>query len=72
MALMCAEAVPWGRHRWLVAHAFVARGIPTEHIVSESRSDAHSLRTFVKRTGIHVTYPTVRLHTAKTLTKDSK
>jgi uncharacterized protein (DUF488 family) len=57
VALMCAEAGPWRCHRSLIADALVARGIPTEHIISESRRDAHVLRSFAMRRGIYVTYP---------------
>jgi uncharacterized protein (DUF488 family) len=57
VTLMCAEAVPWRCHRSLIADALVARGILTEHIMTEIRRDSHSLRSFAKRTGIHVTYP---------------
>jgi uncharacterized protein (DUF488 family) len=57
VALMCAEAVPWRCHRSLIADALVARGIPTKHIMSESRIDLHALRSFAMRTGIHLTYP---------------
>jgi uncharacterized protein (DUF488 family) len=57
VAIMCAEAVPWRCHRSLIADALVARGIPTEHILSEARRESHTLRSFVKRKGIHITYP---------------
>ena len=57
VALMCAEAVPWRCHRSLIADALIARGVPTEHIISESRREAHALRSFATRRGIHVTYP---------------
>ena len=57
VALMCAEAVPWRCHRSLIADALVARGIPTEHIISETRRDIHSLRAFAKVTGAQVSYP---------------
>jgi uncharacterized protein (DUF488 family) len=56
VALMCSEAVPWRCHRSLIADALVARGIPTEHIMSETRRNPHSLRAFAKKSGIHVTY----------------
>lgn len=56
-AIMCAEAVPWRCHRSLVADGLVVRGIPVEHIMSESRRDPHRLTAFAKRTGIHITYP---------------
>jgi len=57
VALMCAEAVPWCCHRSLIADALVARGVPTEHIMSESRRDAHVIRSFARRAGTHLTYP---------------
>ena len=56
-AIMCAEAVPWRCHRSLVADALVAREIPVEHIMSESRRNAHRLTPFAKRTGFRITYP---------------
>ena len=57
VAIMCAEAVPWRCHRSLIADALVVREIPTEHILSETRRDSHTLRPFVKRSGIRITYP---------------
>ena len=56
-AIMCAEAVPWRCHRSLVADALVARGIPVEHIMSETRRDPHRLTAFAKRTGVRIIYP---------------
>ena len=57
VALMCAEAVPWRCHRSLIADALVAKGVPTEHIMSESRRDAHAIRSFARKTGTRLTYP---------------
>jgi uncharacterized protein (DUF488 family) len=57
VALMCAEAVPWRCHRSLIADALVAKGVRTEHIMSGSRRDLHAIRSFAKRTGTHLTYP---------------
>jgi uncharacterized protein (DUF488 family) len=57
VAIMCAEAVPWRCHRSLIADALVAYGISTEHILSETRRDSHTLRSFVKRSGARITYP---------------
>jgi uncharacterized protein (DUF488 family) len=57
IALMCAEAVPWRCHRSLIADALVARGIPTEHIISETRREAHVLRSFATKRGNYVSYP---------------
>ena len=57
VTLMCAEAVPWRCHRSLIADALAARGISTEHIISETRREIHSLRAFAEVTGSRVTYP---------------
>jgi uncharacterized protein (DUF488 family) len=57
VALMCAEAVPWRCHRSLIADALVAKGVPTEHIMSESRRDPHAIRSFARRRGTRLTYP---------------
>ncbi len=57
VALMCAEAVPWRCHRSLIADALVVRGIPTKHIISASRMEVNALRSFAKRTGVHLYYP---------------
>jgi Domain of unknown function DUF488 len=56
-AMMCAEAVPWRCHRSLVADALVARGVPVEHILSDSRSEIHSLTPFARIENGRVTYP---------------
>jgi uncharacterized protein (DUF488 family) len=63
VALMCAEAVPWRCHPSLIADALVARGIATKHILSESRTAAHALRSFAKKTGVYVTYPSADAQT---------
>ena len=57
LALMCAEAVPWRCHRSLIADALLARGIPTEHIMSQTARQPHKLAPFAKVRGTHVTYP---------------
>jgi uncharacterized protein (DUF488 family) len=57
VVIMCAEAVPWRCHRSLIADVLVARGIPTEHILSETRRDSHTLRSFAKASGARITYP---------------
>ena len=56
-AIMCAEAVQWRCHRSLVADALLARGIPVEHIQSETRAQPHSLTPFARIEGTVVTYP---------------
>jgi hypothetical protein len=57
IALMCAEAVPWRCHRSLIADALLAHGIRTEHIMSPTRRQAHTLTTFARVDGTKVTYP---------------
>ena len=55
--IMCAEAVPWRCHRSLVADALTARGIPVEHIMSETASKPHAYTPFARIEGETVTYP---------------
>lgn len=57
VAVMCAEAVPWRCHRWLIADALVARGLRVEHIMSESKCQNHSLSSWARVRGTNVTYP---------------
>jgi uncharacterized protein (DUF488 family) len=57
IALMCAEAVPWRCHRSLIADALLAHGIQTEHIMSRTRREPHTLTSFAKVNGTKVTYP---------------
>jgi uncharacterized protein (DUF488 family) len=56
-AIMCAEAVPWRCHRSLVADVLIARGVPVEHIMNETRRDPHRMTPFAKRTGLRIVYP---------------
>ena len=42
-AIMCAEAVPWRCHRYLIADALVVRGFSVEHIVGPGVFKEHSL-----------------------------
>jgi len=56
-ALMCAEAVPWRCHRWLVADALAARKFPVKHILSVARANKHKLTSFARVRGKKVTYP---------------
>jgi uncharacterized protein (DUF488 family) len=57
IVLMCAEAVPWRCHRSLIADALLVRGIPTEHIMSATRRQVHTLTPFAKVSGTTITYP---------------
>lgn len=56
VAIMCAEAVPWRCHRWLISDALVARDIDVRHIM-DARSDQHSLTRFAVVRDGNVTYP---------------
>ncbi len=58
IALMCAEAVPWRCHRSLIADALLVRGIRTEHIMSATRRQVHTLTPFARVRGTVITYPT--------------
>ncbi|MGH7307888.1 MAG: DUF488 family protein [Candidatus Rokuibacteriota bacterium] len=57
IALMCAEAVPWRCHRFLIADALVVRGVAVEHILSASRTQPHVLRSWADVQGTSITYP---------------
>jgi uncharacterized protein (DUF488 family) len=61
IVLMCAEAVPWHRHRSLVSDAFLVRRLSTEDIMSETHHQAHTLTPFAKVRGTAITYPTEAL-----------
>ena len=57
VVLMCAEAVPWGCHRSLIADALVVHGIRAEEIISATRVQAHALTPFARVDGTAITYP---------------
>ncbi len=57
LALMCAEALPWRCHRWLIADALVARGIGVVHIMSSGGTREHRLTRFAQVRDGRVTYP---------------
>ncbi|HUH11863.1 MAG TPA: DUF488 domain-containing protein [Longimicrobiales bacterium] len=42
-AVMCAEAVPWRCHRWLLSDALLARGARVLHIMGDGPVRAHTL-----------------------------
>lgn len=56
-ALMCAEAVPWRCHRFLVADALVVRGIRVLEIVGPAKPKEHALTPFARVRATQVTYP---------------
>lgn len=55
-AVMCAEAVPWRCHRFLIADALVIRGIRVGHITGKSHPRPHRLTPFAKIEGLKITY----------------
>jgi uncharacterized protein (DUF488 family) len=57
VALMCAEAVPWRCHRFLIADALTARGAMVEHIATPKRSSPHHMTPFARLDGARITYP---------------
>lgn len=56
-AILCAEAVPWRCHRWLIADALVARDVDVRHIISPSAPRPHTLTPMAVRSKDHLTYP---------------
>lgn len=56
-AIMCAEAVPWRCHRSLVADALTVRGIEVVEILSRTGFRRHTLTSFARADGTHLTYP---------------
>ena len=57
LALMCAEAVPWRCHRFLIADALVVRGVAVEHILGASRAQQHVVCPWAHVQGTRITYP---------------
>ena len=55
--IMCAEAVPWRCHRSLIGDALLVRGIDVEDIISEKKSQPHTITPWAKVDGIIITYP---------------
>jgi uncharacterized protein (DUF488 family) len=57
VALMCAEAVPWRCHRFLVADALKVRDINVEHIMSLKQRQPHEITPWACVDGTQITYP---------------
>jgi uncharacterized protein (DUF488 family) len=58
VAIMCAEAVPWRCHRSLIADVLTAHSYRVEHIMSATKSNRHTLKSFARLEGTSVFYPT--------------
>ena len=56
-AIMCAEAVPWRCHRSPVGDALLVRGVPVQHIMSETSANPHKLTAWAQADGLRITYP---------------
>lgn len=57
VCLMCAEAMPWRCHRFLIADALCIRGIQVKHILSLLVSTPHSITPWADVKGTSLTYP---------------
>ena len=57
VAVMCAEAVPWRCHRWLVADALLVRGITVEHIMGPGPRRLHHLTQWARVKDGRISYP---------------
>ena len=57
VAIMCAEAVPWRRHRSLIADALVVHGVRVEEIINATQCEVHRLTPFASVNGTIITYP---------------
>ncbi|HZW57431.1 MAG TPA: DUF488 domain-containing protein [Nitrososphaerales archaeon] len=57
IALMCAEAVPWRCHRFLVSDALLVRGYEVLHIIAKGSPKQHTLSKMAKVVEGKITYP---------------
>jgi uncharacterized protein (DUF488 family) len=57
VALLCAEAVPWRCHRFLVSDVLVARGAEVRHITGPQHCTMHRVARFARVSGPRVSYP---------------
>lgn len=56
-AIMCAEAVPWRCHRYLISDALVARGYAVEHIMGPGALRPHKLNPLAVVSDGELSYP---------------
>ncbi len=59
--LICAEALPWRCHRWLLSDALVARGVEVLHILGPQQVRKHALSPWARVQGTQVSYPAAPL-----------
>ena len=55
--IMCAEAVPWRCHRWLISDALVVHGWTVVHILSTKKTQLHTVTAFAKQEEGRLMYP---------------
>lgn len=56
-AIMCAEAVPWRCHRWLISDALLVHGWTVVHILSAKKTQHHTVTAFAKQAAGRLFYP---------------
>jgi len=56
-AVMCAEAVPWRCHRFLIADALTHAGWRVLHITGSAAPSPHKFTPFLRVRGDELTYP---------------
>jgi uncharacterized protein (DUF488 family) len=57
VVLMCAEAVPWRCHRFLIADALSVRGVQVKHVLSSTSLQVHKITPWARVDGTNITYP---------------
>lgn len=57
VVIMCAEAVPWRCHRWLLADALTVAGIEVRHLLGPGKTEEHRLTPFARFAQGVLTYP---------------
>jgi uncharacterized protein (DUF488 family) len=55
--IMCAEAVPWRCHRYLIADALILRKVDVKHILSPKNYRCHELTQSARVQEMRITYP---------------
>jgi len=64
IALMCAEALPWRCHRFLIADALEVRGTKVAHILNSTHLQPHRMTPFAKVMGTRLVYPDEKTFTS--------
>lgn len=55
--IMCAEALPWRCHRWLIADVLTLQGVAVAHILGAGPARPHTLSAFARVEGGRLFYP---------------